>query len=49
MKINFDMIGLFVGDLKEMVEFYRDVIGIEIDWNGEGPRIQTRWYTLCNV
>ena len=31
------MIGLFVSDLKAMVLFYRDVVGLEIDWNGEGP------------
>jgi catechol 2,3-dioxygenase-like lactoylglutathione lyase family enzyme len=37
MKIKFDMVGLFVGDLRKMVEFYRDVIGIDIDWDGEGP------------
>jgi catechol 2,3-dioxygenase-like lactoylglutathione lyase family enzyme len=37
MKIKFDMIGLFVSDLKIMVAFYRDVVGIDIDWNGEGP------------
>lgn len=37
MKIKFDMIGIFVKDLKKMVEFYRDVIGIDIDWDGEGP------------
>jgi lactoylglutathione lyase len=37
MKIKFDLIGLFVKDLKKMVHFYRDVIGIEIEWNEEGP------------
>lgn len=37
MPIRFDMIGLFVNDLAGMVRFYRDVIGIAIDWNGEGP------------
>lgn len=37
MSIKFDMIGLFVNDLKKMVTFYRDVIGIEIDWDGNGP------------
>lgn len=37
MKVKFDMIGLFVSDLKTMVAFYRDVVGIEIEWNGEGP------------
>ena len=37
MKVKFDMIGLFVSDLNLMVQFYRDAIGLEIDWNGEGP------------
>ena len=37
MKRRFDMIGLFVTDLTVMVEFYRDVVGIPIEWNGEGP------------
>ena len=33
----FNMIGLFVNNLPAMVRFYRDVIGIAIDWNGNGP------------
>lgn len=37
MKTKFNMIGLFVSDLPTMVTFYKDVIGIEIEWNGEGP------------
>ncbi len=37
MEKKFDMIGLFVSDLTVMVNFYKDVIGIEIEWNGEGP------------
>lgn len=37
MKKKFDMVGLFVTDLSKMVTFYRDVIGIRIEWNGEGP------------
>jgi catechol 2,3-dioxygenase-like lactoylglutathione lyase family enzyme len=37
MKVKFDMIGLFVSDLEKMVCFYRDVVGLDIDWNGEGP------------
>lgn len=37
MKVKFDMIGLFVNDLQMMVNFYKNVIGIEIDWDGEGP------------
>ncbi len=37
MGMKFNMIGLFVRDLETMVTFYRDVLGVEIDWNGEGP------------
>lgn len=37
MGIKFDMLGLFVSDIAQMVDFYRDIIGIDIDWNGEGP------------
>ena len=32
-----DMIGIFVSDLHQMVNFYRDVLGFEIDWDGTGP------------
>ncbi|MEJ2052696.1 MAG: VOC family protein [Calditrichaceae bacterium] len=35
--MKFDMIGLFVKDLRTMVDFYRNVVGIEIEWDGEGP------------
>lgn len=37
MKIKFDMFALFVSDLNKMVAFYREVVGLEIDWNSEGP------------
>ena len=37
MSIRFEMIGIFVNDLNKMVDFYKNVIGLEIDWNGEGP------------
>jgi catechol 2,3-dioxygenase-like lactoylglutathione lyase family enzyme len=37
MKIKFDMIGIFVNDLQKMVDFYKTVVGIEIDWDGKGP------------
>ena len=37
MAIKFDMIGIFVIDLSRMVSFYNKVIGIEIDWDGNGP------------
>ena len=37
MEKKFDLIGLFVNDLEKMVNFYKDVIGVDIDWNGQGP------------
>ena len=37
MPARFDLIGLFVSDLPKMVAFYRDVLGLEIDWDGNGP------------
>ena len=37
MRIRFDMIGLFVNDLSKMVKFYNEIIGIDIDWDGNGP------------
>lgn len=35
--MHFDMIGIFVTDLEVMVHFYRDVVGIDSDWDGVGP------------
>ena len=32
-----DMIGIFISDLPKMVAFYRDVLGFEIEWDGNGP------------
>ncbi len=37
MPAKFNMIGLFVGDLPGMVAFYRDVLGLSIEWDGNGP------------
>lgn len=37
MPTRFDMIGIFVNDLRRMVAFYRDALGVEIEWDGEGP------------
>ena len=37
MGTRFDMIGIFVNDLGQMVAFYRDVLGFEIEWDGKGP------------
>lgn len=37
MGTKFDMFGIFVTDLHKMVDFYKNVLGVEIEWNGEGP------------
>jgi lactoylglutathione lyase len=37
-----DMIGIFVGDIRKMVAFYRDVLGFEIEWDGRGPYAEFR-------
>ena len=42
MGTRWNMIGLFAEDLKVMVSFYRDVLGFDIDWNGEGPYAEFR-------
>jgi len=34
-----DGIGLFVNDMKTMVEFYKNILGFEIDWDGEEPNV----------
>jgi len=37
MSTRFDMIGIFVADMPKMVAFYRDALGLAIEWDGEGP------------
>ncbi|MBN2147643.1 MAG: VOC family protein [Anaerolineales bacterium] len=37
MGTRWDMIGIFVNDLHRMVAFYRDALGFEIEWDGNGP------------
>jgi len=37
-----DLVGTFVKDIKNMVAFYRDVLGFEIDWDGQGPYAEFR-------
>ncbi len=32
-----DMIGIFAQDLRNMVKFYKEALGFDIDWNGTGP------------
>lgn len=41
-KFNFNTIGLFTTDNRKIVEFYRDVMGFETDWNGEEPNVMMR-------
>ena len=38
----FDMIGIFVNDLGRMVAFYRDALGVAIEWDGAGPYAEFR-------
>lgn len=40
MGLRFDAIGLFVGDLGRMVAFYRDVMGMDVDWDGQGSHVE---------
>ena len=37
MPTKFNMIGIFVQDIHRMVAFYRDVLGVEVDWNETDP------------
>ncbi len=42
MGIKFDAFGVFVKDLRVMIEFYRDILGVEIEWDGNGPHAEFR-------
>lgn len=42
MGIKLNAIGLFVGDMKRMVAFYKDVIGMDVDWDGQGSHVEFR-------
>jgi len=37
MSTRFDMIGIFVADLPKMAAFYRDALGLALEWDGQGP------------
>lgn len=44
MKLEVGAIGIYVKDIKKMVEFYRNVMGYNIEWDGGcfvGVRMQT--------
>ena len=40
MKMKFNTVGLFVTDLQKTVAFYRDVMGLATDWNGNEPNAE---------
>lgn len=37
-----DGIGIFVSDMKIMVEFYKNVLGFEIEWDGKEPNVMLK-------
>ena len=37
MALRFDMIGLFPKDLARMVEFYKALLGVEVEWDRKSP------------
>ena len=37
MNRKFNMLGIFVKDLATMVDFYKNVVGVDTDWDGKGP------------
>ena len=37
MTARFDMIGIFVGDIQKMVDFYQNIMGFKINYDGIGP------------
>ena len=37
MSLRIDMIGLFPKDMALMVEFYKALLGVEVDWDGKSP------------
>lgn len=37
MPTKFNMVGIFVQDIHRMVDFYHNVLGIDIEWDEQGP------------
>jgi len=37
MTVRFDMVGIFVSDIRKMVDFYQNVLGFKITYDGSGP------------
>jgi len=40
--MKFDAVGLFVTDMTKMVSFYREVMGMQTEWNGKDPYAELR-------
>jgi lactoylglutathione lyase len=51
MKLEIGAIGIYVKDIKKMVEFYRDAMGYDIEWDGgsfAGVRMSSGiFFNLC--
>jgi lactoylglutathione lyase len=41
-KMKLDGIGIFVSDMKTMVEFYKNILGFEIEWDGKEPNVMLK-------
>ena len=37
-----DGIGIFVSDMKTMVEFYKNIVGFEIEWDGKAANVMLK-------
>lgn len=37
MSVKFDMVSIFVTDMARMITFYRDILGLEVAWDGSSP------------
>jgi catechol 2,3-dioxygenase-like lactoylglutathione lyase family enzyme len=37
MAVRFDMVGIFVNDIQKMVDFYQNILGFKINYDGSDP------------
>jgi len=44
MGLRIDMVGLFPNDMKVMVAFYRDFLGVEVNWEQGSPFAEFKHY-----
>ena len=42
MRLRFDAVGLFTKDMARIVAFYRDVMGMETDWDGNAANAELK-------